>query len=71
MIQIVELVHVILELKKDNINYAFIDSKLNCFNDVKKKYPCIDWDFLEDVREKTKEEINNWIDFCTKTVHVL
>jgi len=45
MIQIVELVHVILELKKDKINYDFIDSKLNCFNDVKKKYPCVDWSF--------------------------
>ena len=71
MIQIVELVHVILELKKDNIIYAFIDSKLNCFIDVIKKYPCVDWSFLEFVWEKTKEEINNWIDFCTKTVHVL
>lgn len=71
MEQIIELVDVIEILKKDIIDYDALFPKLDGFNDVKKKYQNIDWNFLYLVKEKSREEIDKWIDICLKTVHVL
>lgn len=71
MKQVYSLVKVIEALKKESIDYVYIESMLGCFDDIKKKYPMIDWQFLECVKEKSKEEIKNWINICIKTVHIL
>ena len=71
MNEIIELVYIIEELKKDEIDFNLIDNKIKEIKGIIIKYPKLDWDFLNDIRKKDKNDIENWINICIKTVHVL
>ena len=69
--EVLELVHVIELMKLDVVDYNKIKDMKSNFIGIQKKYPSIDWDFLDNLEGKSKCEINSWIENCTKIVHVL
>lgn len=53
------------------LDYDYIHSNHKELVTYKNKYPFIDWDFLDDIENKSAEEISVWVDVCLKNVYIL